>query len=215
MNTEGVKYITANETFELPVYTNHSLNTGAISMVISYQSDMFDVVGVKIADVETGNLVYSALNNEIRIAWFNNVPAVFNSNEAVVILSLRAKASSGDATFVLDGVSEIANANAQVEFASLSMPKLAFTNNAFGVNVYPNPFKHNTEFTYTLPTDGTVSLMVYDILGNEVASIINGVAQTANTYKITFDASTLKQGVYTYKFIVGNQTKVGRLVINR
>ncbi len=214
MNVEGVKYITANETFELPVYTNHSLNTGAISMVINYASDIFDVVGVRIADVDGGNLVYSALNNEIRIAWFNNVPAVFNSNEAVVILSLRAK-SEGDATFTLDGISEIANANAQVEYAALTMPKVAFTSNAFAVNVYPNPFKHNTEFTYTLPTDSKVSLVVYDILGNEVASILNGVEQTANTYKLTFDASNLKQGVYTYKLMVGNQTKVGRLVINR
>ncbi len=220
LSTEGVKYISQNETIELPVYTNSSLNTGAISLVINYPANLFDVTGVKLADVDAGNLVYNAQNGELRIAWYNNIPSIFNSNEAVILLTLKAKATTeGQIALSVDGSSEIANGSGLVEMANLTIPKLAFTNTNFNVNVYPNPFRHTTEFTYTLPVDGNVTLKIYDMIGNEVSNIINGVKQSANTYKVTFDGSTLKQGVYTYKLTAtsanGDQVKVGKMVITK
>jgi hypothetical protein len=220
LSTEGVKYISANESIELPVYTNSDLNAGAISLVINYPANLFDVTGVKVADMEAGNLVYNAQNGELRIAWYNSIPSIFNSNEAVAYISLKAKSTTeGQVALSVDGSSEIANGTGVVETANLTIPKLAFSNANFNVNVYPNPFKQSTEFTYTLPVEGNVSLKVYDMVGNVVSNIINGVEQAANTYKVSFDGSNLKQGVYTYKLTVtsasGDQVKVGRMVITK
>jgi len=62
---------------------------------------------------------------------------------------------------------------------------------------YPNPFNPTTRINYQLPKDGLVTLKVYDILGREVASLVNE-NQKAGNYSIPFDASKLSSGIYIY-----------------
>jgi hypothetical protein len=65
---------------------------------------------------------------------------------------------------------------------------------------YPNPFNPATHVKFTLPKDGNVSLKVYDMLGNEVASYVNGFLK-AGSYNADIDASSWASGVYFYKLI--------------
>ena len=62
---------------------------------------------------------------------------------------------------------------------------------------YPNPFNPTTKINYQLPKDGFVTLKVYDMLGREVASLINENEQAGN-YSVPFDASKLSSGIYIY-----------------
>ena len=77
---------------------------------------------------------------------------------------------------------------------------------------YPNPFNPSTTISYKLSSDGNVSLKVYDILGNEVASLINDF-QNAGNYKISFDASRLASGVYFYKLQTSNFVQVRKMML--
>lgn len=75
---------------------------------------------------------------------------------------------------------------------------------------YPNPFNPNTTISYSIPTSGFVSLKVYDLLGNEIAALVNE-EKTAGSYSVNFDASNLSSGVYFYKLFAGNYFEVKKM----
>ena len=77
---------------------------------------------------------------------------------------------------------------------------------------YPNPFNPITRISYAIPKDGFVTLKVYDIIGREVANIINET-KTAGYYTVDFDASKLSSGIYFYKLQSGTFTNVKRMVL--
>ena len=79
---------------------------------------------------------------------------------------------------------------------------------------YPNPFNPTTSIEYSLPSNEYVSLKVYDILGNEVASLVDE-QKTAGTYKVSFNASNLSSGVYLYKLLTGSNTQIKKMILLR
>lgn len=68
---------------------------------------------------------------------------------------------------------------------------------------YPNPFNPSTQINYSLSSGSFVKLSVFDILGNEVAELVNSY-QNAGPYSVNFDASNLSSGIYFYKLQSGN-----------
>jgi hypothetical protein len=68
---------------------------------------------------------------------------------------------------------------------------------------YPNPFNPVTVINYQLPQDGFVILKVYDMLGKEVAAVVNEY-KNAGYYIVNFDASRLTSGVYIYTINTNN-----------
>jgi cyclomaltodextrinase len=75
---------------------------------------------------------------------------------------------------------------------------------------YPNPFNPATTIRYQLPQSGHVTLKVYDMLGKEVARLVEG-EQSAGSYSTVFDASRLASGVYFYKLMAGKYTQIKRM----
>lgn len=68
---------------------------------------------------------------------------------------------------------------------------------------YPNPFNPSTTINYTLAERSAVSLKVYDVLGNEVANLVNAT-QEAGKHNVEFNASNLSSGLYIYTLNAGN-----------
>lgn len=68
---------------------------------------------------------------------------------------------------------------------------------------YPNPFNPGTVIQFSLPQTAEVQLKVYDMLGREVATLINE-QKSAGSYNVTFNAASLSSGVYFYRIIAGN-----------
>ena len=76
---------------------------------------------------------------------------------------------------------------------------------------YPNPFNPSTIISYQLPKDGVVTLKVYDVLGREVKTLINGY-KTAGNYSVSFDASKLASGIYFYQIRSGNYISTKKMM---
>jgi len=68
---------------------------------------------------------------------------------------------------------------------------------------FPNPFNPATTIQYQLPKNGFVTLKIYDILGKEVAALVND-QKTQGRYSVNFDASRLASGVYIYQLLVND-----------
>ncbi len=79
---------------------------------------------------------------------------------------------------------------------------------------YPNPFNPSTEIKYSLAKDSYVTLKVYDMLGKEVAELVNE-NKPAGNYTVEFNASNLPSGVYIYKLTAGKFTAVKKLILLR
>ena len=79
---------------------------------------------------------------------------------------------------------------------------------------YPNPFNPETVIRYQLPEGGLVTLKVYDVLGREVAILINEFQQ-AGAYNSTFSISNsqLSSGVYFYRLTAGNKVETKKMIL--
>jgi phosphatidylserine/phosphatidylglycerophosphate/cardiolipin synthase-like enzyme len=77
---------------------------------------------------------------------------------------------------------------------------------------YPNPFNPTTVFSFELPVSGKVKLIVYDLLGREVAGLVDEV-KSAGTYKVSWDASGLSSGIYFYKLQTGTFIAVKKAML--
>jgi tetratricopeptide (TPR) repeat protein len=91
----------------------------------------------------------------------------------------------------------------------------------YTIDNYPNPFNPTTTIRYQIPQDGHISLKVYDMLGREVAHLVNEVKR-AGAYTVSFSAASgsayggdgrkLSSGVYIYK-LVGNNVNISRKML--
>ena len=79
---------------------------------------------------------------------------------------------------------------------------------------YPNPFNPTTSIEYALPHAGYVSLRVYNVLGEGVATLVDG-QQAAGTLKTTWDASHMPSGVYFYRLTAGEYVQTRKMVLMR
>lgn len=79
---------------------------------------------------------------------------------------------------------------------------------------FPNPFNPSTIINYSVPVTAFVTLKVYDILGNEIAVLVNETKQAAD-YQINFNASELKSGIYFYQLRAGSLVETQKMTLIR
>ncbi len=79
---------------------------------------------------------------------------------------------------------------------------------------YPNPFNPTTLINYELPIASQVNLKVYDVLGREVATLVDG-REDAGVHQVKFDASRLTSGIYFYQLQAGTFVASRKLVLLR
>ena len=83
----------------------------------------------------------------------------------------------------------------------------------FGLNQnYPNPFNPTTQISYAVPQKSYLTLKIYNILGQEVMTLFDGVRNAGN-YKVTFDGKGLSSGVYLYQLKAENFVETKKLMI--
>ena len=77
---------------------------------------------------------------------------------------------------------------------------------------YPNPFNPSTTIQYQIPKTDNVSLKVYDILGNEIAVLVNEI-KTAGIYKSIFNSKNLSSGIYFYRLQTSSFSETKKLLL--
>ena len=79
-------------------------------------------------------------------------------------------------------------------------------------NNYPNPFNPSTTIKYQIPELSFVTLKVYDVLGNEIATLVNEEKPIGN-YEIVFNATDLTSGVYFYQLQAGSFVETKKMIL--
>lgn len=77
---------------------------------------------------------------------------------------------------------------------------------------YPNPFNPTTTISFTIPTTGNVSLKVFNVLGKEVAALLNET-KSAGNYTVRFNAAGLSSGIYFYQLTTDNFTSTKKFTL--
>ena len=78
---------------------------------------------------------------------------------------------------------------------------------------YPNPFNPATRISFGVDKAGYTTLKVYNVLGEAVATLFDGLAETGRTYDVTFDGSSLATGAYFYRLVNGGHTALKRMAL--
>ncbi len=84
---------------------------------------------------------------------------------------------------------------------------------------YPNPFNPSTKIKYSIPSNpqnemSNVILKVYDVLGNEILTLVNKQLPAGN-YEVDFNGSNLSSGIYFYKLHAGNDISLKKMILMR
>ena len=77
---------------------------------------------------------------------------------------------------------------------------------------YPNPFNSSTTIQYSIPERSNVTIKVFDLLGREVAILVNEEKQAA-VYNVNFNGGGLASGVYFYRIETGNFVEVKKMIL--
>jgi len=87
-----------------------------------------------------------------------------------------------------------------------------FFTNYFLYQNYPNPFNPTTIISYQIPELSFITLKVYDVLSNEIATLVNE-EKTISNYEVEFDASGLPSGIYFYRLQAGSFVETKKMVL--
>jgi len=77
---------------------------------------------------------------------------------------------------------------------------------------YPNPFNPSTAILFSVPVTSYITLKVYDVLGNEITTLINGQKE-AGRYQVQFNAANLVSGIYIYRIVTGDFISSKKLIL--
>jgi hypothetical protein len=91
---------------------------------------------------------------------------------------------------------------------TIAMPKVVALNQN-----YPNPFNPTTTITFTLAQDGFTTLKIYDVLGREVTTLVNGEMKSGVLNTVSFNASKLSSGMYFSRLESGGNVQMKTLML--
>jgi hypothetical protein len=181
-------------TDKFEIFASASAAYGAVGMRIK-------VTSAKVAGI-TSKLpgFMSRIDDEgVSFGWFaadGKTPVQFEANEAIVTVTLAEKAGNGSSVTVESELVDIQrtelNNNLLVSVQGNIPSVFELKQN------YPNPFNPSTQIDYDLPQPGMVTLSIYNIMGQEVAKLVNE-QKDAGSYSVPWAPKNLASGVYIYR----------------
>jgi hypothetical protein len=205
---DGTMNVVTGEVFELPIRVANADQFGAITLNLEYNSALLEVVDV----VAQEGMVDNISNGVVSIAWSNMNTMVLADNDVVLTLKVKAigEISVAEPMFRIGLGSEFADPSASV-IEPVTLKAFGISTDPAATDYFlssnrPNPFSTSTFIEYTMPETGKVKLSVLDMLGQEIAVLVEAT-QTAGSYTVEFSAAGLATGVYIYKITVDGETR--------
>lgn len=194
------------------VVSKPSLNFGSVT-INSQKTDSIRVSNLgsealQISQISSSNPKFSAsslasvasLGNENLVITF--MPTAIGNEAGEITISHNAP--NAQTVITVEGKGE---QSTSVEMNNQKIPsRYSLGNN------YPNPFNPSTTITYGLPKEEFVTIKVYNLIGQEVATVFEG-KKNAGSHSVSFNAYGLNSGVYFYKIQAGNFSQVKRMVL--
>jgi hypothetical protein len=152
--------------------------------------------------------VYGSNTEDGPVTITAQAPVTLNPGESIDVFYSMALGSNE--TIMLEGIAA-ADVKYQSLFTSVNDPN-AFPDKFFLGQNYPNPFNPTTKISYRLEKRGLVTLKVYDLIGNEVTTLINQ-EQSAGLHQVDFNASELSSGLYFYSIKANGFTQTKKMIL--
>ncbi len=180
-----------------------AMGTGTMSVYLEVKSGnttLYPFVNVPLTSTLT--------TREIPLSSFliNGQPANLNNVSMVSFqLSKSLNTSMSNFDYTIQNAVVVAN-SVGVTSNTTDVKEYALAQN------FPNPFNPSTKIAFSLPKQGNVTLKVYNMLGKEIATLVNEVRSIGN-YEINFDGANLSSGVYFYKLEAEGFSEVKRMML--
>lgn len=190
-----------NKYFEYPIKLTGIDELSAVTLAINYPENSIDISAIK---CPLPGVITNIKNCKIYLSWYSLTPYKLNSEEAFITIIYRYinKPSVTPLYFAVYTESEFVN-SAGRPVNEILLSSYAVNNTVpkeFSLsNAYPNPFNPSTEFSYYLPAQSRISILIYNSLGKLVKELYNGTKE-AGEYKIKFEAADLSSGIYYLSF---------------
>lgn len=213
-------------------YDQGNISTGTSANIINVLNVISDPVELIVTDGLGNRLGYTIATGPLaeipNSIWFGNTDGrgwVFGSvqepinlqltglgEDYYIMVSVEDEEEYGGV--VLEGFLGLGEViNYQIALDPLSVEQITLTADDFTLaQNYPNPFNPITTIQYSIPQRSNVTLKVYDVLGNEVATLVNEEKEKG-IHTINFDASKLSSGVYFYKLQAGSFFQTKKMIL--
>ena len=224
----GADYLSSITTLKAEVdFINPQKTNGAVPQIVlsqpfidfgTFQTGISKTDTLKVTNSSSYQLIIDSVYTKTR--WFT-VAAVHDTISEADTVRLRISFNPDTAKAYSDTLFIVSNASITLTKVTLSgsgtLTAVSQTKpdipKSYGISQnYPNPFNPTTMIDYQLPLNSYVTLKVYDILGREVAILING-KQNVGYYSTTFNGTKLTSGVYFYMLQAGSFIETKKLVL--
>jgi hypothetical protein len=206
--TDGTMNVVTGQVFALPIRVADASQFGAITLDLGYDPALIEVVDV----IPVDGMIANITDGNVIIAYTSVNPMILAENEVVVTLKVKAISpfTSAESMFTIGQNSEFADGTAKV-VEPVTLKSFGVTTDPAATDYFlsanrPNPFSNSTFIEYTMPESGKVKLSVLDMLGQEIAVLVDAT-QGAGSYTVEFSAAGLATGVYIYKITVDGESR--------
>ncbi len=155
----------------------------------------------------------TGLGSEIRVTW-SFPPEVTGKLQDIVIGTLINVDMNGSGEYTVTQPSIFNKLKLFINFNNVTdVPTESIMVNDFNLEQnYPNPFNPSTKIKYSIPSSELVQIKVYDLIGNEVSTLVNEI-QSAGNHEVIFNANKLGSGIYFYQLRVGSKTLTQKMTL--
>ena len=209
----------ADEIFDLPIMVSGAAQIGAFQLVINYPGDKLEIVDIIVPN-QPSELIYNAVDEQLRINWSSLQTMNLAENDALVTLKVKGITNSmGYAALTLQNESELADADGNIinniNLNTSNIDLISSKTDLFGktsiINIYPNPTKAYTIVDLGKYETKDVSVNIYNTLGEQIN--IFGTSSATNKIKLNF--AGMSQGLYIIQINTPDGIIVKKISVNK